>query len=118
MIDGGSWLCGPEDDPGALLRRMREEMFDSLLCIDDDERILGGLERETLRRAVEDSDRPALLSELLTDNYFTVDPDTGMEDLLKLAARTKTPLVVLDRKNRVDGIIPRTPLLRELADMV
>jgi len=41
-----------------------------------------------------------------------------MEELLRLSARTRTPLVVLDRKGRVDGIIPRAPLLKELAEMV
>ena len=118
MIDGDPWRCAPEDDPEDLLTRMREEGYESLLCIDSDDRLHGALERETLRAAVEESDHPAVLADLLSDAYLTVHPDTGMEDLLKAAAATKTPLVVLDRKNRVDGIIPRAPLLRELADMV
>jgi glycine betaine/proline transport system ATP-binding protein len=118
MIDGDNWRCSPDDDLAALLDKMREEQYEALLCIDDDDQLLGALERETLREAVEDSGKPAVLTELLSDSYSVVHPDAGMEELLKLSAKTRTPLIVLDRKKRVDGLIPRAPLLRELADMV
>lgn len=118
MIDGDNWKCSPDDDATELLTKMREEKYEALLCIDDDDRLLGALDRETLREAVEDSGKPVALTKLLSDTYFVVHPDAGMEELLKLSSKTRTPLVVLDRKNRVDGLIPRAPLLRELADMV
>ena len=118
MIEGEDWRCSPGDNPEELLVKMREEFYESLLCIDDDDRLLGVLERENLRVAMEESDRPFTIPEILTDNYHAVDPNAGMEELLMLSSSTKTPLVVLDRKQRVDGIIPRAPLLRELADMV
>ena len=118
MIDGDNYRCAPDDDPEALLTKMREEQYEALLCIDEDDQLLGAIEREKLREAMEESGQPVVLAELLSQEYLVVHPDAGMEELLKLSSRTRTPLVVLDRKKRVDGLIPRAPLLRELADMV
>ena len=118
MIEGDNWRCTPDDNLEELLEKMRQELYESLLCIDADDHLLGVVERETLRCALEESDQPMTMSDVLTDHYMVVDGNAGMEELLRLSSRTKTPLVVLDRKQRVDGIIPRAPLLRELADMV
>jgi glycine betaine/proline transport system ATP-binding protein len=118
MVEGAEWRFTMDDSPEELLVKMREQFFESLLCIDDDDRLLGVLDRETLRIALEETDEPVALGNLLSDGFIVVAPDTGMEELLTLASKTRTPLIVLDKKRRVDGIIPRGPLLRELADMI
>jgi glycine betaine/proline transport system ATP-binding protein len=112
MVEGDDWRCGPGDDPASLLDYMRDGLHPSLLCIDEEDRLLGVVERRKVREALEKQGDNVRLTDLLTDDYLTVDPSAGMEELLSLASSTKTPLVVLDRRGRVDGLIPRDPLLK------
>lgn len=118
MIDSKGWYFNLKDDPTDLLRRMRKEHRDVLLAVADDDRLLGILERKRLRKAVENEDGPIELADLLSNHGQIIDGNAGMEELLSLSSRSKIPLIVLDRRHRVDGIIPRGVLLRELSEMI
>jgi glycine betaine/proline transport system ATP-binding protein len=118
MVDGENWYFKLDDEPVALLKRMRDAAHEVLLAVDDDDRLLGVLERERLREAVENGESPNDLADLLSDHAQIVDGNASMDELLNLASRSKIPLVVMDRKDRVDGIIPRNVLLRELSEMI
>jgi glycine betaine/proline transport system ATP-binding protein len=118
MIEGRDWRFNLNDDPRALLDRMREGSLASLFAVDEQDRLIGVIERDRLREALDGGPKAPELKDLITENYQTVAADTGMETLLTSAARSKTPLVVLDSRKRVDGLIPRGILLREMSDML
>ena len=79
---------------------------------------MGVLERKRLRKAVENKTGPIELADLLLDHAQIVDGNAGIDELLNLSSRSKIPLIVMDRKHRVNGIIPRNVLLRELSEMI
>jgi len=118
MIDGQDWCFSLEDEPVGILKRMREAAQEVLLAVGDDDRLLGVLERKRLREAVENKTGPIELADLLSDHAQIVDGNAGIDELLNLSSRSKIPLIVMDRKHRMDGIIPRDVLLRELSEMI
>lgn len=118
MVDGADWFFNLEDKPADLLKRMRESSSEVLLAVGDDDKLLGVLERKRLRNALERSQGPIVLGDLLSDRVQIVDGSTGIEELLGLSSRSKIPLIVMNRKHRIDGIIPRDVMLRELSEMI
>jgi len=118
MIDPGEWTCSLEDDPQGLLERMREEDKLGLLATDSDERLQGALLRDDLRDAVEKAANDGSLSAHLSSEYIVVDIDTGMDELVQKASQSNLPLVVLNRKQRLVGVIPRSNLLQDLSEMI
>ncbi len=118
MVEDTNWFFQLGDNPADILEKMRKDMYPALFCLNEDEQILGVLEYKTLRETLEDEDTTFDLSRLLSDDYIVVDANAGMDEILVESAKTKIPLVVLDKKLRMDGIIPRSQLLRELAEMI
>lgn len=118
MITGDDWFFRLQDSPRDLMRRMREWSFEAMFALDENGRLLGVLERETLRRALDKRPKSIAISHLLVDSYIDVSPGTPMEKLLALSARTHTPLVIMDNKGGIRGIIPRSTLLQELSEMI
>jgi glycine betaine/proline transport system ATP-binding protein len=118
MVDGEGWICSLDDPPGALLKKMRDQDYLGLLVTDSSDRLLGALYRDDLRLALEESPGSIALQDLLKPDVPVVGKDTGVEDLLQKSVKSKVPLVVLDRKQRISGLIPRDTLFRELADMI
>jgi glycine betaine/proline transport system ATP-binding protein len=118
VSDPEDWVCSLDDDPVQLLQKMRDQDYLGLLVIDDQEIPLGVLYRDTLRTGIDQHGAAVKLIELLSKDVITVDHHTGVDELVAKAARTNIPLAVLDRKNRLAGIIPRSSLLKELAEMI
>jgi glycine betaine/proline transport system ATP-binding protein len=118
MVEGEGWICSLDDPPDALLKKMRDQDYLGLLVTDSSDRLLGALYRDDLRLVLEESPGPIELQDLLKSDVPVVGKDTGVEDLLQKSVRSKVPLVVLDRKQRISGVIPRDTLFRELADMI
>ncbi len=118
MVEADEWMCSLDDDPRQLLEKMRNQDYLGLLVTDGSDRIVGVLYRDDLRIALGEASGPISLQELLTSDIPVVDKDTGVEELLQLSAKSTIPLVVLDRKQRVSGLIPRETLFKELADMI
>ena len=118
MVEADEWVCSLGDDPRQLLEKMRDQDYLGLLVTDESDRLVGVLYRDDLRIALGAASGPISLQELLTPEIPVVDKDTGVEDLLQLSAKSTIPLVVLDRKQRVSGLIPRETLFKELADMI
>ena len=118
LSDPEQWTCSLDDDPGMLLEKMRDQDFLGLLVIDDQEKPLGVLYRDTLRTAIEQDAEALVLLDLMSKDVITVDQQTGVDELVAKAAQSTIPLAVLDRKNRMVGVIPRSNLLKELAEMI
>ena len=118
MVDGEDWICDLGDDPVHVLERMRTRDYLGLLVTDSSDRLCGVVYREDLRTALDEASDPVVLADLLKSEVPVVDKHTGVEDLLQTSARSTIPLVVLDRKKRITGLIPRETLFRELADMI
>ena len=119
MVDPGEWTCSPTEDSSQLLERMRREDKMGLLVTDSEERLKGALLRDDLREATEQGDtRVESLEESLSSEYVVVDIDTPMDELVKKAAESKLPLLVLNRKERLIGVIPRSSLLQDLSEMI
>jgi glycine betaine/proline transport system ATP-binding protein len=75
--------------------------------------------RDDLREATEKGDTLVeSLEESLSSEYVVVDIDTPMDELVKKAAESKLPLLVLNRKERLIGVIPRSSLLQDLSEMI
>jgi glycine betaine/proline transport system ATP-binding protein len=117
MVDPGDWTCSLSDDPGVLLERMRQEDKLGLLATDGEERLQGALLRDDLRAMGEDSNMDSLENHLRSE-YVVVNIDTAMDELVQKASQSKLPLVVLNRKQRLVGVIPRSNLLQDLSEMI
>jgi len=118
MIDPGDWTCSLDDDPQSMLERMREEDRLGLLVTDSDERLQGALLRDELREAMDKGTKIDSLADYLSSEYIVVDIDTAMDELVHKASQSKLPLLVLNRKQRLVGVIPRTNLLQDLSEMI
>ena len=116
MMEPDTWISAENEDPIAVLNKMRRHNHDSIFITDSASRLVGVVNKkrlaETLGGDVE-SLRP-----ITSKNYTTVLPDTSLEDLISEAAQTKAPIAVLDEEQRILGVISRASLLRELADAV
>ncbi len=118
VSDPEEWVCTLDDDPVSLLEKMRDQDYLGLLVIDDQDNPLGVLYRDMLRSAIDDKGEAVALLDLVSKDMITVNQHTGVDELVAQAARTSIPLAVLDRKNRLAGVIPRSSLLKELAEMI
>jgi len=101
----------PEDAPRTLLRKMERSGFGGLVVIDSGRRLHGyiGLE-EAIRQRDAERLAPGSLQELPTTTA-----DTNLEDLIHMVNEKTSPVIVIDDRKRVIGIIDKSTLLAALA---
>jgi glycine betaine/proline transport system ATP-binding protein len=116
MMEPDTWISAEDEDPIAVLNKMRRHNRDSIFITDSTSRLVGVVNKKRLAETIGgdvESLRP-----ITSRNFATVLPDTSLEDLISEAAQTKSPIAVLDKDKRLMGVISRASLLKELADVV
>ena len=116
MMEPDSWISAEQEDPIAVLNKMREHNRDSIFITDSTRRLIGVVDKQRISETLK-SDLDSL-EPITSKNYAFVLPDTSLEDLISQAAQTKIPIAVLDEDQRLLGVISRARLLKELAEVV
>lgn len=100
-----------KDSPRTLLRKMERSGFGGLVVIDNGRQVQGyvGLD-EAIRQRDQERLDPSSLHPLPV-----ADPDTNLSDLINLVTEKASPVVVLDPRQRLIGVIDKSTLLAALA---
>ncbi len=99
--------------PRTVLEYLDEQEFNGVYVLDDADRILGVARDDRLAKAIRNG--AADLTDLLTDDYASAQPDTPLSDLSALAAQHTVPIAVTDDEGHLLGVVPRARLLAALA---
>ncbi|AOV18122.1 glycine/betaine ABC transporter ATP-binding protein [Acidihalobacter aeolianus] len=101
----------PKDSPRTLLRKMERSGFGGLVVVDNGRQVHGfvGLD-ETIRQRDNELLNPESLHPLPV-----AEPETNLSDLINLVTEKTSPVVVLDPRKRLVGVIDKSTLLAALA---
>jgi glycine betaine/proline transport system ATP-binding protein len=101
----------PKDSPRTLLRKIERSGFGGLVVMDNSRKVHGyiGLDEAIRQRDAERLD-PASVHPLPTAT-----PDTNLSDLINLVNEKTSPVVVLDPRERLIGVVDKSTLLAALA---
>jgi glycine betaine/proline transport system ATP-binding protein len=116
MMEADKWISAEKEDPIAVLNKMRKNNIDSIFITDSTNRLIGVVGRERLKKNLQR--HPMGLKPIAHKNYISVLPDTNLEALILEASQTKTPIAVLDEEDCLLGVISRSSLLKELANVI
>ncbi len=116
MMEPDKWISAENEDPIALLNKMRNNDVNGVFITDSTRHLIGVVGKERLSENL--MNNPENLKLIVNKNYISVQPDTNLEDMIAEAARTKNPIAVLDEGGHLLGVISRTNLLRGLAEMI
>lgn len=101
----------PKDSPRVLLRKMEKSGFNGLIVIDSSRHMRGYVDLDTVRQHREQE----ILDPALYLPLETVKPETIVRDLIQTAYDKRTPLVVIDDRERVLGVVDKSSILASLA---
>jgi len=116
MVEPDKWISAKNEDPIALLNKMRKNDVNGIFITDSTNHLVGVVSKERLSETLKKNSGNLKL--IVNKNYVSVFPDTNLEDLISGAAQTKNPIAVLDEDGHLLGVISRTNLLRGLAEMI
>ena len=101
-------VLGRDQGPLAAQKIMREHQMSALLSLKPDRTLNGVMLEPAVAAAV--AERREELPLIQAEDAGVVGPDVLLNDLFKVAATTEGPLVVVDDRQRVVGVIPRVTL--------
>jgi glycine betaine/proline transport system ATP-binding protein len=101
--------------PRAALRVMRDLQTSAAFVVGDGRRYLGVVRDRDVMRQVKASETD--LSKVIHNDGGTVTADTQLADLFGAAVESDLPVVVIDDKQRLLGVIPRVTLLSALGNI-
>ena len=112
LEDPEKWLIKEGQSISEILKKMDRERIRFGFIVGEDQRVKCALDYFQLT----DKNRSESFDNSLQDKnvlkeFSTATPDTFLEDLLKLGAENRIPIVVKDHEERLLGIIPRETLL-------
>jgi glycine betaine/proline transport system ATP-binding protein len=115
LEDPEKWIIKEGQSISKILRKMDLERIRFGFIIGEDQRIKCALDYFELtdENRSESLDNSPKYKNILKE-FPAATPNTFLEDLLKLGADNKIPIVVKDHKERLLGIIPRETLLKAL----
>jgi glycine betaine/proline transport system ATP-binding protein len=116
MVEPDMWISAENEDPIAVLNKMRRNNLNSVFITDSTNRLVGVVNESRLKNLMTNNMED--LKPIAHKNYTSVLPDTTLEDLISHASRTKSPIAVLDERNCLLGVISRSNLLKELANVI
>jgi glycine betaine/proline transport system ATP-binding protein len=101
----------PKDSPRTLLRKMERSGFGGLVIMDNSRKVHGylGLDEAIRQRDAERLDPESV------HPLPTATPETNLHDLINLVTEKASPVVVLDPRERLIGIVDKSTLLAALA---
>lgn len=116
MAKPEQWISAEGDDPIAVLNKMRKNNLDAIFITNGDNRLVGVMSKNRLKRVLsQDREKAQLVAH---KSYVSVLPDSNLEEVVSEAANTQSPIAVIDESNRLVGVISRSKLLNELADVL
>ncbi|SMC25566.1 glycine betaine/proline transport system ATP-binding protein [Desulfacinum hydrothermale DSM 13146] len=108
MADPRPWTSRREEDPLAVLDRMKKEDLQCVFITDTDRRLLGVLTREEAARKIRGGSAPAGCN-----GVPAIGPDAPLSEVVEQAASSIHPTPVLDGRGRILGVVTRKRLLQE-----
>lgn len=90
------------------IREMETNRLSSVFVVDKNRHLVGIV---TIDDAIEALKSNKKLKDIVKKDYFTTDEETYVQDLLPMAIETKYPIAVIDKENKLLGIIVRVSVL-------
>jgi glycine betaine/proline transport system ATP-binding protein len=109
------WLINMGASHDEILKKMDSSNLRFSYQVDENQRILGAIDyfNPPSGNGQAPNDQAVKKTELI-GTYPKVDSNCFLEELLKIGAKTKLPIVVNDAQGRVAGIVSRAKLLKSL----
>ncbi|MDD3299078.1 MAG: betaine/proline/choline family ABC transporter ATP-binding protein [Bacillota bacterium] len=104
-------LVKPKDIPSQAIREMGANDVSTAYVVDDKMRFMGII---TIDNAIRARNNGLSLPSLIDPDVHTCNEDTLINDIISLAAEAKYPLAVLDKENKLKGIISKATVLASL----
>lgn len=98
-----------KDGPRVAIRKMKEAGISSIFVTDKNRTLKGIITIDDATRLVKEGKDS--IEDIIIKEVPTTSPETAIEDLLPIAANTKYPIVVVDNRNTVLGIIVRVSVI-------
>ena len=102
----------PSDGPAVVMRKMKEKNLASVPVVNREEVLLGEVRYEDLG-ALREQNIKEIDTAIRKDN-ISVREDAVLEDLLPLMTKTNMPICVVDKANKIVGVIPLNRLIIEM----
>ncbi|MFD1337460.1 glycine betaine/L-proline ABC transporter ATP-binding protein [Oceanobacillus iheyensis] len=99
--------------PRAALERMRKEGISSILVVDGKRRLKGYVTADDASAARKQESNS--IEDILKTDILKVSPDTAMQEIFSMIYDSPVPLAVVDKDDRLEGIIVRGAVLAALA---
>ena len=93
------------------IKEMESNSISSVFVVDDNRKLEGIISIDSAIEAVKNK---RTFREVLTQDYFTTDEETYMEELIPMAIDTKYPIAVINENRKLMGIIMRVSVLSGL----
>lgn len=113
LMEEPAAIMGVEQGPLAAQKIMREHQMDELLSLRPDRTLNGMVVESDIAAAV--AARGTDLPLLPAEEIAVVSRDVVLSDLFKAAAEKRGPLVVVDERERVIGVVPHVTLFSAAA---
>jgi glycine betaine/proline transport system ATP-binding protein len=104
-------LVKPKDIPSQAIREMGANDISTAYVVDDRMRFLGVI---TIDNALRARNGKMSLHSLIESDVYTCCEDTPISEIISIAARSRYPLAVLDKDNKLKGIISKAAVLSSL----
>lgn len=105
---------GAEAGPRACLRTMREHQYSALFVTDRKGIYQGTIDDSQAAEGIRTGEDT--ISQRISTQHATADPDTLVAELFAPSAESHLPLAVVDNENQLMGVIPRATLLAAMGD--
>ncbi|UCZ53138.1 glycine betaine/L-proline ABC transporter ATP-binding protein [Bacillus shivajii] len=93
------------------VNEMRSNGISSIFVLDSNRKLQGLITIDDTIQAIKDNKK---ISDILRDEYHTIDPDDYIQDLIPKATESKYPLAVVDESGKFQGIVSRVSVLSAL----
>ncbi|MEX2355599.1 MAG: betaine/proline/choline family ABC transporter ATP-binding protein, partial [Thermaerobacterales bacterium] len=107
-------LARVEQGPRLALREMRKHGFSSVFVVNKKRQLEGIATVDDTIKAVRSKESD--LRPIIKQDVYTTGPDTPLRDLIPQAVRTEYPIAVLDKEDRLLGIVVRVSVLTGFID--
>ncbi|MBS4023101.1 MAG: glycine betaine/L-proline ABC transporter ATP-binding protein [Dethiobacter sp.] len=106
-----SALISLKDGPKIAVNEMRKAGISSLFVVDNARKLQGMVTIDDTITAINEGKS---LNQILIHDFYSIEPDAYLQDLIPKATASKYPIAVIDDSNRLLGIIARVSVLSSL----
>ncbi|KRM69879.1 quaternary amine ABC transporter ATP-binding protein [Apilactobacillus ozensis] len=102
-----------KDGPRSILRQMRSNEISSAYVVDSEHDFKGLVDADNINKLIEKGERD--ITSVINTNVPTIHPDTPINDFLNQISTSPVPFAVVDKNNRLLGIIIRSSILEAIS---